>query len=110
MAEERDQALIQRSSNVAKNVAKALARQLKLRISEKASEDEVDDLLEILDSFEEAFIRKLLEKKPVALLFSKSPDISIMGLEGLKELTPYFSFRMSIVFDWNVGRAQITYF
>ena len=111
MKQEKDEVLTERSKKAAKIVAKAIVRQLKLRVNEKVSEKELDDLLDLLDSFEEAFIKKLLERKPVTLLCNKSPDIFFMGLLGMEKLAPYFSFfKLSVIFDWKRGSEAITYF
>lgn len=110
MTEKRDEMLVQRRTRVANKVAKTVVKQLERRVSDKAREDELDDLLVLLDRFEEALAKKLLERKPVALLCNESPDIFFMGLVGMEKLTPYFRRGFSIEFDWKVGHATITYF
>ena len=104
--------LDQRSSNTAQKVAKALTKQLTIQITKKTKGDKRKrrELLGLLAPFEKAFIEILIQKKPVALLFSNYPDVLLLGLAGINELTPYFSFKMSVVFDWSVGHALITHF
>ena len=100
------------SSNTAQKVAKAVTNQLTIQITKKTKGDKRKrrEILGLLAPFEKVFIEILIQKKPVALLFSNSPDIILLGLAGINELTPYFSFKMSVVFDWSVGHALITHF
>ena len=87
--QERDRKTAQKAANV---VVKELKRKVRGKVGENV------------------LIMKLLERKPFSMLCDKSPDIFFHGLRGMEELTPYFSFRLSMIFSWQTGGVEVEKF
>lgn len=93
----------QRDQETARKAVNVLMRNLDLPEDAAISED-------VLEQFKEDFINKLIERKPFVLFCDHAPDAFFQGMRGLDELTPYFSFKLSMIFFWMRGIIRDTRF
>lgn len=93
----------ERDRKTAQKAADVVVKELKRKVRGKVGEN-------VLVEFKEDLIKKLLERKPFSMLCDKSPDIFFHGLRGMEELTPYFSFRLSMIFSWQTGGVEVEKF
>jgi hypothetical protein len=62
---------------------------------------------DLLEQFKEDFIQRLVEKKPFVCKCDHAPDeLFFQRMRGLEELTPYFSFKLSILIFWKTGAVH----
>ena len=94
----------ERDRETAQKVVNIFLRKMNVTVNETVTEN-------LLEQFKEDFIKKLVERKPLAFLCDHAPDaLFFQGLRGLKELAPFFSFKLSMIIFWKTGSICVNYF